>query len=170
MKPYTLRYTLLILIIGTTITLNAQTPGVGLPVVVPKPVIVEINANPEKQNPEAETKEEAIKQRPEKEATEENKNKVEFDPALPPKKEREYIPIEDGDLHQIYLEEPAESLDYIRYQDGPKLDGELSPDGKRVIIHNHRQKRRVELKVNYKDGSSKEMLKSSCKIDPVIPL
>ncbi len=73
-------------------------------------------------------------------------------------------------FHQIYLTEPVRSLEDISYDksDYP-INGRLSPDGKRVIISNYREKERVKVKVILENGETKEYIKSPCFIDPVAP-
>ncbi len=75
------------------------------------------------------------------------------------------------DFHQIYLDEPAHSLDQIIYEKEERpADGQLSPDGMRVLIKNYKEKTRIKVNVTYKSGRQEEFSRSSCFIDPVPPL
>lgn len=73
--------------------------------------------------------------------------------------------------HQMYLEKPAISIEYIEYEkDQQRIKGELSGDGMRIIMDGYTKKGRVKAIVNYADGTTDEFIRSSCYIDPVIPL
>ncbi len=75
------------------------------------------------------------------------------------------------DYYQIYLDEPAESLDKIIYEkEEEPAEGELSPDGLRILIKDYKERTRVKVNITYKSGRSEEFSKSSCFIDPVPPL
>ena len=74
-------------------------------------------------------------------------------------------------MHQLYLDEPAEKLIDIRYEKGgKKVKGSLSSDGKRVLIKNYKAKARVKMTLLLASGERKELTRSSCYIDPVIPI
>jgi len=74
-------------------------------------------------------------------------------------------------MHQIYLRQPAKSLNKISYEDGRPLEGELTHDGMRVYIKNYDEKGRVAVQVTRK-GEQKpyDFITSKCAIDPVPPL
>lgn len=75
------------------------------------------------------------------------------------------------DLHQIYLDQPVKSIEKIEYdQDGTPIEGEISPDGKRIILKNYTHKGRIYVSLTYQDGTTDEFKRSSCVIDPVAPL
>ncbi|MGB1204327.1 MAG: hypothetical protein ACPG5B_01705 [Chitinophagales bacterium] len=84
----------------------------------------------------------------------------------------------DADLlgieyHQIYLEKPAESIKNVRYKESEgvdELDGELSEDGLKILLLNYTKRGRVLVDIVYKDGTTEEMSKGSCFIDPVPPM
>ena len=84
----------------------------------------------------------------------------------------------DSDLlgiqyHQIYLEKPAESIKNIRYKEDEttdELDGELSEDGLKILLLNYTRRGRILIDITYKDGTTEEMSKGSCFIDPVPPM
>ncbi len=84
----------------------------------------------------------------------------------------------DSDLmgikyHQIYLEKPAESIKNVRYKESEttdELDGELSEDGLKILLLNYTRRGRVLIDITYKDGTTEEMSKGSCFIDPVPPM
>lgn len=70
--------------------------------------------------------------------------------------------------YQFQLAEPAQSIENLRYdQSGEPVKGNLSPDGKRVIMDNYKKGQRVRVTLIYADGRSEEMTKSPCYIDPV---
>jgi len=73
-------------------------------------------------------------------------------------------------LHQFYLEKPAQSISNLRYVSGEPLQGKLTADGMRVIIQNYTHRGRVLVDVHYQNASSKEISTSPCFIDPVSPL
>lgn len=71
-------------------------------------------------------------------------------------------------LHQIYLDRPANKLHQIEYHDGTPLRGRLSPDRMRIYIENYEKRGRIVAKLTYKGSKAPEELKrSSCFIDPV---
>ena len=84
----------------------------------------------------------------------------------------------DADLlgieyHQIYLEKPAESIKNVRYKEEEttdEIDGELSEDGLKILLLNYTRRGRVLIDITYKDGTTEELSKGSCFIDPVPPM
>ena len=79
--------------------------------------------------------------------------------------------IQEFRYYQFYLDQPALSIENIKYaKDEQPLKGELSKDGKRVVIEGYTKRGRVSATVKYKDGTTEEISRSSCVIDPVIPL
>ena len=79
--------------------------------------------------------------------------------------------IQEFRYYQFYLDQPALSIENIKYaKDEKPLQGELSKDGKRVVIEGYTKRGRVSATVKYKDGTTEEVSRSSCVIDPVIPL
>lgn len=80
-------------------------------------------------------------------------------------------PADDGvKYYQIYLEKPAQSIKNLQYKDGTLLKGELTEDGKRVIISNYDKRAGISLEVTYPDGQTEEIKRSPCFIDPVLSL
>lgn len=80
-------------------------------------------------------------------------------------------PADDGvKFYQMYLEKPAQSIENLQYKDGSPLKGELSEDGKRIIISNYDKRAGITVDVMYKDGESENIKRSPCFIDPVVPL
>lgn len=74
-------------------------------------------------------------------------------------------------LFQFYLDEPAKKIQKLEYEsDGKELDGELSEDGKTVYLKDYKAKSRVKVSVVYRSGKKDTFTKSSCYIDPVIPI
>jgi hypothetical protein len=55
----------------------------------------------------------------------------------------------------------------LRHRDGEVLDGELSPDGLRIIIKNYTRRNGVEVEVLFKDGTEEKISRSPCVIDEV---
>ena len=74
--------------------------------------------------------------------------------------------------YQFYLDQPALSIENIKYANDEEktIEGQLSKDGKRVVIEGYTKRGRVTATVKYKDGTTEEVSRSSCVIDPVIPL
>ena len=70
--------------------------------------------------------------------------------------------------YQFHLDKPAKSIDELRYEktDEP-IKGNLSPDGTRVVMDNYKKGSRVKLKATYEDGTTEEVIKSPCFIDPM---
>ncbi|NNC85821.1 MAG: hypothetical protein HKN75_07035 [Bacteroidia bacterium] len=74
-------------------------------------------------------------------------------------------------LFQFYLDEPAKKILKLEYEsDGKEIDGELSEDGKTVYLKDYKAKSRVKASVVYRTGKKDSFTKSSCYIDPVIPI
>ena len=79
--------------------------------------------------------------------------------------------IQEFKFYQFYLDQPALSIENIKYaKDEKPLEGQLSKDGKRVVIEGYTKRGRVTATVKYKDGTTEEVSRSSCVIDPVIPM
>ncbi len=79
--------------------------------------------------------------------------------------------IQEFKFYQFYLDQPALSIESIKYaKDEKPLEGQLSKDGKRVVIEGYTKRGRITATVKYKDGTTEEVSRSSCVIDPVIPL
>lgn len=76
-------------------------------------------------------------------------------------------PAEDTEFHQIYLDKKAKSVKCIQYKDGQPLQGKVSGDGKRVLIKGYKHKGRIQIDLEYDDGSQDSIEKSPCFIDPV---
>ncbi len=73
--------------------------------------------------------------------------------------------------HQMYLDKPAISIKNLRYEkDDQPIEGEISEDGRRIIMDGYVKKGRVTFTVFYADGTDDKMSIGSCFIDPVIPL
>lgn len=70
-------------------------------------------------------------------------------------------------LHQLYLPKQAIKVGVIRYKDGEVLDGELSPDGLRLMLKNYTRKGTVEVTLLFKDGTEETIQRTSCVIDMV---
>ena len=75
--------------------------------------------------------------------------------------------IEPARLHQLYLPKPAIKIGVLRHRDGEVLDGELTPDGLRIIIKNYTRRNGVEVEVLFKDGTEEKISRSPCVIDEV---
>lgn len=73
--------------------------------------------------------------------------------------------IEKTPLHQLYLPKQAIKVGVVRYKDGEVLDGELSPDGMRLILKNYSRKGSVEVTLLFKDGTEETIQRTSCVID-----
>ena len=70
--------------------------------------------------------------------------------------------------YQFHLDKPAKSIDQLQYEKtGEPIKGNLSPDGTRVVMDNYKKGSRVKLKALYEDGTTEEIIKSPCFIDPM---
>lgn len=79
--------------------------------------------------------------------------------------------IQEFDQYQFYLDQPAQRIEKMEYAtDETPIQGQLSKDGKRVIMDGYTKRGRVSVIVHYRDGTKEEVSRSSCVIDPVIPL
>jgi len=79
--------------------------------------------------------------------------------------------IQEFKQYQFYLDKPANGIEKIKYaNDDTPIEGQISKDGKRVIMDGYIKRGRVTAVVRYKDGTTEEVSRSSCVIDPVIPL
>ncbi|MEP7264206.1 MAG: hypothetical protein ABI772_06905 [Bacteroidota bacterium] len=70
--------------------------------------------------------------------------------------------------YQFNLDKPALQIDDLKYeQSGDPIKGGLTRDGGRVIMDNYKKGQRVKARVTYADGTSEEITRSPCYIDPV---
>lgn len=70
---------------------------------------------------------------------------------------------------QIHLTQPAKSIKFIMYEkDFTPVQGKISEDKKSVIIKDYIKGSKVRVKVEYEDGTTEEIIRSPCFIDPVI--
>lgn len=70
--------------------------------------------------------------------------------------------------YQLHLDKPVKSIENLRYENtGEPVKGNLAPDKIRVILDNYKKGSRVKLNVIYEDGTTEEVTRSSCFIDPV---
>jgi hypothetical protein len=79
----------------------------------------------------------------------------------------EFIPSGIRQYQFALPKQGAEIKDLQYVPSGEPVKGTLSPDGNRVILENYRKGSRVKMNVNYTDGTSEELIKSPCFIDPV---
>lgn len=70
-------------------------------------------------------------------------------------------------LHQLHLPKPAIKIGLLHHRDGEVLDGQLSPDGLRIIIKNYTQRKPVEVEILFKDGTQEKISRSPCLIDEI---
>jgi hypothetical protein len=69
---------------------------------------------------------------------------------------------------QFNLIKPAERITNLQYENsGVPIKGNLTPDGRRIFLDNYIKGQKVKVTVYYTDGTSEEILKSPCFIDPV---
>jgi len=79
--------------------------------------------------------------------------------------------ISEINQYQFYLEKPAVGLELLEYaKEATPIKGNVTGDGMKVIMDGYVKKGRVRAIVIYADGTTEEVFKSSCFIDPVIPL
>ena len=87
-------------------------------------------------------------------------------------KAQNYLIDENGEVqfqqYQIFLSEPAKSIESIENMEGEKIKGTLSPDGNTILIDNYTKKEKLKVKVEYEDGRKEEFTKSPCFIDPLV--
>jgi len=77
---------------------------------------------------------------------------------------------EDQKKHQFYLDEPIQSIESIEYMDdGTPIKFELSKDGETVYLLDYTREGSIKAVAKDKNGETKEILKSKCRIDPVLP-
>lgn len=88
-------------------------------------------------------------------------------PAVAPPAVQPADPSNGGIMHQLYLPQQVIKLGIVRYKDGEVLDGELSPDGMRVLIKNYNRRATVELSALFKDGTDQTITRSPCVIDTI---
>lgn len=70
--------------------------------------------------------------------------------------------------YQFNLPKQGKEIRNLHYEpSGDPVKGTLSPDGNRVILENYRKGSRVKMEVSYADGTTEELIKSPCFIDPV---
>lgn len=70
--------------------------------------------------------------------------------------------------YQFHLDKPVKSIDDLQYEKtGEPIKGNLSPDKTRVVMDNYHKGSRVKAKVTYEDGTTEEITKSPCVIDPL---
>jgi hypothetical protein len=75
-----------------------------------------------------------------------------------------------GGIRQFQFALPKQGAEIKELQyvpSGEPVKGSLSPDGNRVVLDNYRKGSRIKLQVLYSDGTSEEVQKSPCFIDPV---
>lgn len=79
--------------------------------------------------------------------------------------------IREINQHQFYLDKPGVGIELLEYEnDQQPIRGTISGDGFKVIMDDYTKKGRVRAIILYADGTKEEIAKSSCFIDPVIPL
>ena len=70
--------------------------------------------------------------------------------------------------YQFNLPKQGKEIRNLHYEpSGEPVKGTLSPDGNRVILENYRKGSRIKMEVSYADGTTEELIKSPCYIDPV---
>ena len=92
---------------------------------------------------------------------------MEFTHAQTSEEKSDFIP-EGIRQYQFNLPKEGQEIQDLRYDpSGEPLKGTLTPDGNRVIMQNYRKGSRVKMTVVFKDGTSEELVRSPCYIDPV---
>ncbi len=70
--------------------------------------------------------------------------------------------------YQFHLDKPVKSIDDLQYEKtGEPIKGNLSPDKTRVVMDNYHKGSRIKAKVTYEDGTTEEITRSPCVIDPL---
>jgi hypothetical protein len=71
--------------------------------------------------------------------------------------------------YQFNLENPVKSIENLRYdKSNEPIRGELSKDGKKVIMDNYKKGQRIKFDATFPDGRVEHFEKSPCFIDPVV--
>ena len=82
--------------------------------------------------------------------------------------------LDSEEWYQIHLDKPIQRIEEIYHDNEEKtpIKGEISRDRKSVIMKNYSKKGRVKVRLVFEDGGGvvETITKSSCFIDPVIPL
>lgn len=74
------------------------------------------------------------------------------------------------ELHQIYLDQPADKIIKIKYSDSEEaIKHYLTPDKETIILENYDGLSRVEVTIKYNDGTEESFSKSRCYIDIYVP-
>ena len=85
---------------------------------------------------------------------------------------QERDPFRDADgnsWHQLHLDiEAGEILELIYLNPEEPAEGIISPDGKSVLLKNYPGNRAVKVRYTDKNGSTQELSKGKCFIDPVL--
>ena len=70
--------------------------------------------------------------------------------------------------YQFHLDKPVKSVDDLQYEKtGEPIKGNLAPDKIRVVMDNYHKGSRIKAKVTYEDGTTEEITRSPCVIDPL---
>lgn len=70
--------------------------------------------------------------------------------------------------YQFHLDKPVRSIDDLQYEKtGEPIKGNLSPDKIRVVMDNYHKGSRIKARVTYEDGTTEEITRSPCIIDPL---
>ncbi|MGB0930447.1 MAG: hypothetical protein ACPGVB_06715 [Chitinophagales bacterium] len=90
------------------------------------------------------------------------------------------VPVNDNqhinaeEWYQIHLDKPIKRIEEIYYDNEEKtpIKGEISPDRQGVILKNYSKRGRVKVRLIFEDSGNvvETISKSSCYIDPVIPM
>ena len=71
--------------------------------------------------------------------------------------------------YQFNLENQVKSIENLRYdKTNEPIRGELSKDGKKVIMDNYKKGQRIKFDATMPDGKVEHLEKSPCFIDPVV--
>ncbi len=70
--------------------------------------------------------------------------------------------------YQFHFDKPVRSIEGLQYEKtGEPIKGNLSPDGIRVVMDNYHKGSRIKAKVTYEDGTTEDITRSPCVIDPL---
>jgi len=90
-----------------------------------------------------------------------------------PEKPAKELHIDSEEWHQIHFDKPIKRIEEIFYdKEKTPIEGEISRDRKSIILKNYSKRARVKIRLVYEDGGDvvETISKSSCFIDPVIPM
>ena len=78
-------------------------------------------------------------------------------------------PTDNGQMYQLYLDQPVQKIIKVEYLDGTPIKHDLGKDGETLYLLDYHKRGRVKVVTEDVNGEQKEVFRSPCYIDPVIP-